>query len=302
MITLEKIATLDLSAASALVSNGPNVLVVADDDLMLDSYATATGRRVDRIRLLDRTLPTAADARKAAKPDFEALTWLPDGRLLVLGSGSTERRQTGVVLAPPSSVDGPPRAPREVDLTPLYGALRARLPHLNIEGAAVASADTLVLLSRGGAGRDNAAVELDLHALLGALDAGAPLGRALVRDVQVVELGSLEGVALGFTDAAPLPRVGAAVEAASPTERWRIAFAAAAEDTDNAYDDGACAGSVVGVLRPSGRVALVERVSGQHKIEGLDVHSDRLLMVADPDDPTQRAPLFRAPPMPAWLL
>ena len=191
------------------------------------------------------------------------------------------------MLAASDRGDEPPRDPREVDLAPLYGSLRERFPDLNIEGAAVARG-LLRLLSRGGAGRENAVIDLDLEGLLRALSAGGPIRPDLVRAVHVATLGSLDGVALGFTDASPMD-----------SATGRIAFAAAAEDTDNPYDDGPCAGSVVGVLEADGRVAFLERCETRCKIEGLTVGPERLLMVADPDDPTQRAPLF-ASAVPRW--
>jgi hypothetical protein len=292
VIALQKIADLDLSAASAMVRQGPYVVVVADDETHLDRYLASTGRFVDRVRLLDRPLPASAVERKAVKPDFEALAWLPEGRLLVLGSGSSARRQTGVLLRDASDPRGageppPPHDPHEVDLAPLYDSLRSRLPDLNIEGAAVAGG-SLRLLSRGGAGRDNAVIDLDLGGVLRGLQAGASLGPDLVGAIHVVALGALDGVALGFTDASPMDPASS-----------RIAFVAAAEDTANPYDDGPCAGSVVGLLEANGRVAFMERLEGRSKIEGLSVGPTGLLMVADPDDPTQRAPLFSSA-VPAW--
>lgn len=295
MLSLEKVADLEMSAASALVADGPLVLVVADDETYLDAYSTSTGKRAWRVALLARVLPNEPVARKASKPDFEALTRLPDGRLLVLGSGSAAQRDTGVILLGPNAVDGPPREPREVDLGPLYGTLRKRLPHLNIEGASVAG-DALLLFSRGGADRENAVVELDAAATVAALDTGSCLPANLVRSVRSVDLGHLDGVALGFTDAAPLP--------ASDERRagpWRVLFAAAAEDTANAYDDGPCAGSVVGVLDASGRILFRERVEGRQKVEGIDLTAGGLFLVADPDDRAQRAPLFRATVDPGWF-
>jgi hypothetical protein len=287
VIALQKLADLEISAASGLVAQRSHVLVVPDDETYLDRYAIDTGRLVDRITLVDRELPLDRGARKAAKPDFEALAWLPHGRLLVLGSGSGARRQTGVVLVASALGDEPPRDPREVDLAPLYSSLRERFVDLNIEGAAVAGG-LLRLLSRGGAGRENAVIDLDLPDVLRALSAGDALGPALVRAIHVATLGSLDGVALGFTDASPMGSTTA-----------RIAFAAAAEDTDNPYDDGPCAGSVIGVLEADGRVGFVERCQAHSKIEGLAVGPNGLLMVADPDDPAQRAPLF-ASALPRW--
>jgi hypothetical protein len=74
---------------------------------------------------------------------------------------------------------------------------------------------------------------------------------------------------------------------------------AAAEDTADPYEDGPCTGSVVGVLEADGRVAFMEQVEGRFKIEGVAVRPSGLLLVADPDDPTQHAPLFTSA-LPPW--
>lgn len=285
MIELRKISDLELSAASGLVADGERVLVVADDQTHLDAYDIATGRRLGRISLLERVVPSDAGERKASKADFEALSWLPDGRLLVLGSGSTAHRQTAVLLMPASTPNAMPIKLREFDIAGLYDALRARFGSLNVEGAALANDSTLRLLSRGGVVSANLVIDLDAGRLLRACDdrSGAALGGDVIRSVMEVELGALDGIPLGFTDAAPI-RGG----------DGRIAFSAAAENTANAYDDGPCAGSVVGVLELDGTVSSVHRVEGHHKIEGLVVRASTLLMVADPDDPSQRAPFFAA--------
>jgi hypothetical protein len=288
VITVEKVADLELSAASGLVRHSSSLLVVADDETVLDRYAAADGQLLDRVPLLPRAaLPEAPAERKAAKPDFEALAWLPDGRLLVLGSGSTPVRRSGIVLLAPGSHGGSPRDPREVDMTLLYLALQERLPALNVEGAAVAGG-VIRLLHRGGAASENAIADLDLDVFLRFLDGRGSPGPDLVRTIRTVSLGSLAGVPLGFTDASPVDRYTS-----------RIAFAAAAEDTRNAYDDGPCAGSVIGLLDGDGRVAFMAPVDARAKIEGLAVGPEGLLMVADPDDRAQRAPLFRAP-LPRW--
>lgn len=277
MLTPRLVALLDMSAASAVVRLGSVLYVVADDEIFLDGYSVSSGDRVARLPLMDRLL-AEGEARKASKPDFEALAWLPDGLLFVLPSGSTSRRETGVVLDADALEASAP--PREVDLRPLYEGLRRDFPELNIEGAAAAGG-LLRLLQRGGRGRDNAIIDLDLDGVTRRLAAGEPLGVDLIRARHVVDLGDLDGVALGFTDATPLG-----------THSTDIAFAAAAEDTDNPYDDGPCRGSIVGVLDAQSRVAWVERIEGPIKIEGIVVTGAELLMVADPDDREKRAPLL----------
>ena len=281
MIALRQIAELDVSAASGLVRRGPAVYVVADDETFLDVYAIATGHRSARVSLFDEVLPADPEARKVRKPDLEALTALPDGRLFALGSGSTEQRARGVVLR--ADEGAAPRDPRIVDLAPLYASLRRRFPQLNIEGAA-ACGGLLRLLQRGGAGRDNAVIDLDLGATMRRIDDRLPLDAELVCAVRSVPLGVLDGVALGFTDAASID-----------DDRADIAFVAAAEDTDDPYRDGPCKGSVIGLLDIEARVTRVDRIAGSAKIEGLAVHRGvGVWMVADPDDRAVRAPLFEA--------
>ena len=105
-----------------------------------------------------------------------------------------------------------------------------------------------------------------------------------LRSVRPVALGSLEGVALGFTDVCPL-------------EGRALLFAAAAEAGGSTYDDGAVAGSVVGLLEDD-QVRAVWRVAGRDKIEGLWAQPRGagvdLWLVADADDPGVRAPLYAA--------
>ncbi len=275
MIALRQMAELDLSAASGLVQLGAHVLVVADDEHFLDTYALSTGRRVSRTAIgLAPPLPDEHHERKRLKPDLESLAALPDGSVLALGSGSAANRCTGYVVAPQTATV------RTIDLGPLYRSLLERLPELNIEGAAVGG-PWLRLLQRGnGAAGANAVIDLDLSRTLAAMRTGV-VGPDLVVAVRPVALGTLEGVPLGFTDASPL-------DPAQP----RLAFSAAAEDTDDPYEDGACTGSVLGVLDAEGHVEWTEPVEGHHKIEGLVVGEEMTLLVADPDDRSKRAPLF----------
>jgi hypothetical protein len=282
MIALRQVAELDLSAASGLVQDGPRIYVVADDERFLDVYALPEGRRTARIPLgPGPDLPAEHRERKRLKPDLEALALLPDGQLLAMGSGSAPNRCGGFVFAAIGAVEALVASPRAVDLGPLFQSLRPRFPELNVEGAAVCG-PWLRLLQRGnGAAGANAVIDLDLAGVLAALSAGAPLGAGLVQRVVPVALGALDGVPLSFTDASPL----------GPDA---VAFLAAAEDTDDPYEDGACAGSVAGVLDADGAIRWMERVEGRHKLEGLATSAAGTLMVADPDDRSRRAGLFAA--------
>jgi hypothetical protein len=270
---------LDCSAASGLVVDATRLWVVADDESDLFVYDRASLEPLGRIPLFAGRLPDDPKARKAVKADLEMLTRLPDGRLLALGSGSTDRRARGVV------VDGARVQP--LDLTPLYAHLATRLPDLNLEGAAVVG-HTLCLLQRGnGASGHNALVRLDLAGLLTALEAGRPLGPELMRSLVPVALGALDGVALGFTDACAHPR-----------DPDTLVFTCAAEGGGSTYEDGHYAGSAVGVLDLNGHLhGPLVRLAGVDKIEGIHAElSDdgrlALLLVADADDRGVRAPLY----------
>lgn len=283
MLKLETVAVLDVSAASGLVAFSDRLFVIADDETFLAVYGLDGSART-RIPLLPYPLPFEHVARKRQKPDFEALALLPNGQLLALGSGSTERRMRGALVDP---LLGSP--PRTIDLAPLYARLGSELPELNIEGAVV-SGDALWLLQRGnGALRLNACIELDLERVLDSLDDGS-LDATALRSVRRIELGMLDGVALSFTDAAALAD-------------GRLLFCAAAEDTESTYADGVCKGSVLGVLS-DGQLTQCVRVEPPCKLEGIAIAQGtgalpQVFLVVDPDDREQAATLYSTG-LPSW--
>lgn len=269
MIQLHRLGTLDVSAASGCVVREGRVLVVADDDVTLRTYAL-DGAHVDALRLFPDALPGDAKARKAAKPDLEALAVLPGGALLALGSGSSERRRRAAWVRD--------REVRIVDCAPLFARLAHEFSELNVEGLAVHGQHLLLAQRGNGAKRENALVRLSLAGALAALERGVFEG-SLVEAVERVELGALNGVALSLTDLAVGPDGG-------------LHFSAAAEDTDDPYLDGACAGSVIGRVE-GGRVAWARPVDAKVKLEGLAwLDERRWVAVADPDDPSVSAPFF----------
>ncbi|MCP3136516.1 DUF6929 family protein [Pyxidicoccus xibeiensis] len=278
-----------VSAASGLVRVGAWLYIVADDALHLAIFP-ATGDVPGRsVRLFEGALPDEAKARKAVKPDLEVLCLLgpqagaPHGVLLALPSGSTEARRRGAVL--PLGADGALAGDaRPVDCTALYAQLARELGPLNIEGAALVGG-RLRLLNRGnGDVGVDALVDLDGERVQRGLETGT-LGPDTVRTTRRWELGRAGGVRLSFTDASPLPD-------------GRLVFTAAAEDTRDAYADGAVTGSAVGVLAPDGSPLFLDAVDAKVKLEGVDARVERgrvhLLLVADADDPAVAAPLMEA--------
>jgi hypothetical protein len=277
-----------LSAASGLVKLGNRVFVVADDEnhlAMFDLSVREAGRLVP---IFSGKLPLRHKARKAAKPDCEALLVLPafagypHGALMAMGSGSRPSRQRAALLALDAAAEtqGPART---VDLAPLLAPLHELIPDLNIEGAFV-QGDVFALLQRGNSGSAiNARIDLSWHGLQRWLiEAGpAPKPAAITR----FALGAIDGVALSFTDGAPLP-----------DGEWL--FSATAEDTSDTYNDGRCVGSAVGLIDAGGTIRLLERLSRVCKVEGITAsvagETIDLLLVTDADDRRQPAQLLSA--------
>jgi hypothetical protein len=270
LLTLRQLATLRLSAASALVCQGQSLWVLADDALVLQRYSLRGDWQAELV-LLPGELPADANLRKRLKPDFEALLSLPGDRLLALGSGSTERRCRGCLIEAGSV--------RVIDLSPLYQALAGSFQDLNIEGGVVYCGQLLLAQRGNGRGRENALVLLDLAQVLRDLQDGQ-LSTAALQRIVPLQLPELDAVPLSLTD------LGVAPSGA-------LHFTAAAEATDSSYLDGACIGSVLGRLDSQLAIAALSRLTPVAKIEGLAFQADgRPLLVADADDPAIAAPLF----------
>ena len=154
---------------------------------------------------------------------------------------------------------------------------------MNVEGA-LHLGDRVRLFGRGngaasGAARPvNATCDLAWSGLLAHLrdpDHAPPPGP---RDVVRYELGVIDGIPLGFTDATALGDA--------------VLFSAAAEDSPDATRDGRVAGSAVGVIAADGRArwAPLTDPDGRTfdgKVEGLLAAGDgvTLFVVVDADDP-----------------
>jgi hypothetical protein len=271
-----------LSAASGLARVGRRLYVMADDELSLGTFDLDDPGPGGLHRMFTGELPSPHAQRKAKKPDLEALTRLPPmetfpfGALLAIGSGSKPSRQFAVLMRM-DQVGALQEDPLRVDLSPLYEPLLQRWGDINIEGAFV-SKGFMCLLHRGNRhSKLNACVRFEWRKverwLLGLAPAPAP---ASITDF---DLGSIDGVPLGFTDGAALP--GGA---------W--VFCAAAEDTADSYADGRCAGSTIGRVNAEGNIIWQRRLAQACKTEGIALagaHAEspdslQLLLVTDADD------------------
>ena len=270
-VALRERFRIDVSAASGLAVRDGVAHVIADDGERLRRY------RLDGDRLPD--VPAAdgpeAPIAKPAKPDFEALLDLPDGRIIAFGSGSRSNRERALLFDPRRGLARP------LDLAPLYARLRAELGAINIEGA-VRFGEHWVLGHRGLGRSPSALVWLDGTA---ALPTGAAtLSAAAVRSISAVALPDLDGVPLALTDLARHPTIG-------------LHFLAAAEATDDPYEDAPCAGSVIGHFDAALRPESIARLRPDLKAEGLawwqpDDGPGRWLVVADADDGAIPSSLF----------
>ena len=149
-----------------------------------------------------------------------------------------------------------------IDLAPLFTAIAQRVGELNIEGAAIAR-DRLVLLQRGNKGSGiNALIHLDAQEVLAALTVADRID-ALPFDIRRYDLGSARDIPLTFTDGAALPD-------------GRLIFTAVAEDTDDAYQDGRCAGSAVGIVAADGNLQDLQPLNPGVKAEGIAARIDAL--------------------------
>jgi hypothetical protein len=297
MITLKKIRDLDLSnpatpgrpshlsAASGLVCVNSFVYVIADDELHLGVFRASDSGPGHLIRLFDGVLPVSKSDRKNQKPDLEALTLLPaykdhpHGALLALGSGSRRGRRMGALLAldAQGAVCSPPRV---IDLSPMLAPLDDEFSTLNIEGAIVSGSEMLLFQRCNKQRHENAVIRFQLSAVLNTLSSGR-IGAIKPIGIHAFDLGKVDGIPLCFTDAAALPN-------------GEMIFTAVAEDTEDAYADGLCAGAAIGIAGGDGlRLVPLDR---PYKIEGIDARMDgnviRLLLVTDPDDADIPAGLF----------
>jgi hypothetical protein len=275
-----------LSSASGLALAGHHLYIVADDEnhvawldardpaaspLMLAPFAAAT-------------LPSEPLQRKAAKSDLESLIVFPAGSsseddlLVAWGSASRPQREFAYVFALDER-GAIASAPRKVTLSGLCAPLHQRYGELNLEAGFVRG-EHMHLFQRAHGGQPvNGHIRFDARAMRAWL-CGQSENPPLPLEMKAIDLGCVAGVPLGITDAA-----------ASPEGGW--VFSAVAEETTDAYTDGACVGSVIGRAGEDDQVHGLERLRGNPKVEGLAFAArDRLWLVTDADDPASASELL----------
>lgn len=284
-------------AASGICWFQGKLAMVQDDALLLALLDFKTGEvealtlpvREDGARLFDKERGNKAD-----KLDFEscvAVQLNAQPALLGFGSGSRANRETLLLV----------RKDYFAQLVPapaLYALLQATpgflSSELNLEGAVLletASGPSLRLFQRsnGSALGDSqplcASCDLSWSALVQHLRDPFENEPPTPHNVHQYELGTVAGARLTFTDATLL-------------HGKDVLFAASAEASPNAYDDGVVTGSALGIIDAQGvRTCPLLDENGQlvgAKAEGIALLPDdptRALVVFDPDDHTLPATL-----------
>ena len=275
-------------AASALAPLGGGWLVAQDD---ATHAAWVRGGSIERLRLLPpvegHEVFGQAEGTQHLKPDLQAACGLllDSGApgVLLLGSGSTERRRRAVLVA--EGADGAEPQVASGPLDALYDAVARALAvpqgQLDLEGVARNGA-VLRWYQRGNlaAGVPSGSVDVDLPGLVEALLGRLDPGQVRIKDPRTYDLGTVRGVGLAATDAVALPG-------------GRVLLSAAAERAPDGHDDGPVVGAALALLDGGAVLDLVglPEVGGAvQKVEGLGVvelldDGARLLAVVDADDP-----------------
>lgn len=284
-------------AASSMAWVGTRVAMVQDDVNFVALVDPATGLAHAV------TLPAGKDGlrqfddgrgNKKHRLDLEALARVPSSRgtmLVAFGSGSKRRRENVVTLRFTGRDHDPDAAEPTLSAMPeLYAALRAESQfagsEMNIEGALYHGGAIRLFGRSNGEAKDNlhpldATCDLDWEALQAHLDDRRPDTVPPIARITQYELGEIDGVGLGFTDAI---RAG----------RSNVIYTAAAEASKDADTDGEVGGSVLGVLpddrrQPARWTYLMDehRNPFAGKVEGLVLDrrdASRALVVVDVDD------------------
>ncbi|MBA3455889.1 MAG: hypothetical protein H0T42_22520 [Deltaproteobacteria bacterium] len=264
-------------AASGLAMQGSRLIVIQDDASFLAEVTTTGVSAVKLPRgLHGRRRFEVSLGNKLDKLDLESCVAIDD-ELWAFGSGSLPIRDKICIVRD--------AIPRVRDAAPLFDRIRDLLGGaVNIEGAARVR-EELWLFHRGNTGPDDlgpAVIRFALPAMRTWLAAEGAMPAIL--SIEGYDLGEIDGVRLGFTDAI--------CEGDS-----RVFYLATAERTPNAIDDGVIVGSQLGVITAgSVRAATLASPEGTPvKAEGIALDPKRpthAWVALDCDDPDQPALLY----------
>jgi hypothetical protein len=281
-----------LSAASGLIKLGDWFFVLADDEKFISVFQHNNPAPGVAHRIIKGDFPQDTEARKKIKHDFEVITLLPIstqypcGALLILGSGSAKKRKQGAIIPfveTPNTTTTPILGKVDIiDLDPLYDAFKDEPGKINIEGAVIVDKH-IFLLQRGNKNNHNAIIKIKLKDFLATVT--GKNNDTPKYQLTHFNLGDIAGIPLCFTDATAL-------------QDGCILFTAAAEDTSDAYTDGACVGSAIGIINTQGELVRITPVDVPIKLEGIEAEwvGERinLWLVTDPDNAALPGQMYEA--------
>lgn len=272
-----------IGALSGVAYLGDNLYFVGDDvryllKTSLKNKITAT-TTFEKIPLLESSEQEALTVlSKAEKPDFEALSCIifnEQLHLLVMGSGSTEKRKQALLYNPSNHQVKTLLDKLDYDYLQNSVALTGGAD-LNIE-AVCSDNHHIYIFQRGNINHFHGVLVFDLEKI----QAHKSLENALIRSFNLT-LPEINGSVSGISDAYFF------------ADKNVIVATAAVEQTLNTYDDGAVLGSYILVLSPKGEVLdsfLIQDAEGNIlaiKVEGItwlesNADGEVFLLVTDSD-------------------
>lgn len=272
-----------IGALSGVAYLGDYLYFVGDDvryllKTSLKNKITAT-TTFEKVPLLESSEQEALTVlSKAEKPDFEALSCIifnEQLHLLVMGSGSTEKRKQALLYNPSNHQVQTLLDKLDYDYLQHCVALTGGAD-LNIE-AVCSDSHHLYIFQRGNINHFHGVLVFDLEKI----QAHKSLENALIRSFNLT-LPEINGSVSGISDAYFF------------VDKNVIVATAAVEQTLNTYDDGAVLGSYILVLSPKGEVLdsfLIQDAEGNTlaiKVEGItwlesNADGEVFLLVTDSD-------------------
>ena len=272
-----------IGALSGVAYLGDYLYFVGDDvryllktSLKNKITATTTFEKVPLLESSEQEVLTVLS--KAEKPDFEALSCIifnEQLHLLVMGSGSTEKRKQALLYNPSNHQVQTLLDKLDYDYLQNSVALTGGAD-LNIE-AVCSDSHHLYIFQRGNINHFHGVLVFDLEKI----QAHKSLENALIRSFNLT-LPEINGSVSGISDAYFF------------ADKNVIVATAAVEQTLNTYDDGAVLGSYILVLSPKGEVLdsfLIQDAEGNTlaiKVEGItwlesNADGEVFLLVTDSD-------------------
>jgi hypothetical protein len=283
-----------------------NYFAIVQDDANFVAIVDSTRKKVTAV-----TLPAGDGGKrqfddgrgnKKFKMDLESCVLISHEKqelLITFGSGSNPYREKIVVLRNLKHT-----LQAEIyQASALYSDLRSAEEfagsEMNIEGAVFLNGKIRLFNRGNGSSTEkltpvNASCDIgwrDLYTYLMNLEGKPPL----IENIVCYNLGNLDDLPLGFTDATDC--------------QGKLFFSAAAEDSPDAQTDGRIAGSVLGVIDGKNKIRWTELIDKagnrfRGKVEGitfLESYNKRAFVVVDQDSPDEPSQLCEVELVGDWL-